>query len=153
MYVAYSEPDIRRARSRTEALANSHECPVDARGYQITVADGWPWVGHVEGTVDADIRRLLRFYNQLAVLLQQRLIDDDFVFRLVGVGLQSAWPALNPAIAYYQYFYGHAGDRSWHNRPRPLYADIHLLRDRSVTWAASASRIKPGTSGTATFRG
>jgi hypothetical protein len=134
MYVAYTSPEIRMSRSRAEVLANSSECPGDEIEYQDRVADGWPWKEHLGESLDADVRRLLRFYNQLAILLRQNLIDDDFVFRLVGIGLISAWPTLEPAIHYYQRFYGDSTGPLWRDNPRPLYSDIYLLRDRSLMW-------------------
>ncbi|HTJ31948.1 MAG TPA: hypothetical protein VL738_01830 [Dactylosporangium sp.] len=134
MYEAYIDPDLRRARAAVEHLANSDAAPRDVAGYQARIADGWPWSEHYDESLDAQVRRLLRFYNQLSILVEKHLIDPDFVFGLVGTGLVSVWPVLEPAIAYYQSYFGGPEGPDWQDRPRSLYGKVRLLHDHCVAW-------------------
>jgi len=80
------------------------------------------------------MRRLLRFYNQIAVLLRQKLIDPDFVFGLIGAGLETAWPAMKPAIQYYQRYYSGVSGTELAAEPRPIYNEVAMLQTSYIEW-------------------
>ncbi|MER8010400.1 hypothetical protein [Streptomyces sp. NPDC094149] len=134
MYLAYVDPAIRKARGTAETLAHSPQCPRDAQEYHETVADGSPWTNIIDNSQDADLRRLLRFYNQLSILLSKDLIDEDFVFGLIGAGLISVWPVLSPAVSYYEHYFPHSTQPEWHEEPRLIYHEVADLHGRCVTW-------------------
>lgn len=134
MYLAYTDPAIRAARGTVESLAHQDTCPTTAQEYRLLVADEPPWDHYNSGTPDMHMRRLLRFYNQVGILLRKKLIDENFAYSLVGHGVSSCWPALAPAIEYYQQFY--AGDQgtSLADRPRPIYNDVRWLHRHFEAW-------------------
>lgn len=134
MYLAYVEPAIRTARGTAEALAHSPQCPKDAQAYHDTIADGSPWTSDISDSRDADIRRLLRFYNQLSILLAKDLIDEEFVFGLIGAGLISVWPALRPAVDYYEHYFARSTRPEWNEEPRLIYHEVPALYERCVRW-------------------
>ncbi|WP_326665552.1 DUF4760 domain-containing protein [Streptomyces canus] len=134
MYVAYVDPAIRKARGTAEALAHSPQCPRDAQEYHETLADGSPWTNMTDDSKDADLRRLLRFYNQLSILLSKDLIDEEFVFGLIGAGLISVWPALSPAVSYYEHYFPHSTEPEWNEEPRLIYHEVPTLYERCVRW-------------------
>ncbi len=134
MYQNYAEPTIRAARGNVEGLAHSPRCPQTAAEYKSTVADSAPWDHYEDGTLDMHMRRLLRFYNQVAILLRQRLIDDDFVFGLIGAGLDTCWPAMKPAIQYYQCYYGGPSGTELVSVPRPIYNAVIHLHESFEDW-------------------
>lgn len=137
MYDAYIKSEIRQARGVAENLAYSEECPSTREEYLERVADGSPWreARDANESDDSYIRRLLRFYNQLAILLNKNLIDEDFVFNLVGTGLASSWSVLETAIEYYQYYYSRTGIPEWQGHPRPIYQHVPILYSRYIKWA------------------
>src|SRR5438132_1554062 len=57
-------------------------------------------------SIDNRIRRLLRFYDQVGILIHKQLAEDDLVFALIGPGLEHCWPAVRSAIEWYQNYYG-----------------------------------------------
>jgi hypothetical protein len=136
IYQEYAQPRIRSARGAVQLLACSPDCPTDGEEYLRRVADGSPWENNDGDSVDAEVRRLLRFYNQLSVLLGQRLIDDDFLFTLIGPGLKTAWPTLEPALEYYEFYYLRDGRVAWQTAPRLIYNGVPVLYERCARWTA-----------------
>ena len=135
IYQEYVDQRIRAARGAVQQLACSPDCVTTGQEYLERVADGSPWSGSVADSVDADVRRLLRLYNQLSILLDKRLIDDDFIFGLIGPGLLTIWPVLRPAIEYYEHYYPDASQVRWHPTPRLIYHSVPRLYERSRRWA------------------
>jgi hypothetical protein len=134
MYLAYTDPAIRRSRGMVEELAHSPTCPKTAEEYKRDVADAAPWRHFDDNTLDMNVRRLLRFYNQLAILVRKDLIDADFVFSLVGPGLETCWPALCPAISYYQRYYGGNSGTESAEQARPIYSAVRGLHSDYADW-------------------
>jgi hypothetical protein len=142
MYLTYAEGTIRAARGNVETLAHKADCPTTAQEYKDRIADDQPWQHYNDDTADMHMRRLLRFYNQVAVLVQQKLIDVDFVFHLIGSGLDTCWPALVPAIQYYQNFYAGLSGTEMAQQPRPIYNEIMNLHNRFTRWSSN-QRVQP----------
>lgn len=139
MYSTYTDPVIRAARGRVESLAHAPTCPTSAEEYKSSIADDAPWDHFDDDTTDMHTRRLLRFYNQVAILTRKRLIDKDFVFGLIGPGLDTCWPALNPAIRYYQYYYGGKSGTDLEALPRPIYNEVTSLHNEYSSWIGRQS--------------
>jgi len=139
MYLSYTDPALRAARGKVEELAHSGQCPSDAAEYKTKIADDEPWKHFCDDTIDMHVRRLLRFYNQVGVLTRKGLIDQDFVFGLVGPGLDTCWPALSSAIGYYQSYYGGLGGTELANQPRPIYNEVSPLHKNFVDWSKCQS--------------
>jgi hypothetical protein len=91
-------------------------------------------------SLDTLMRRLLRYYNQVGILAEKKLVDDDLVFALIGPGLESAWPAVETAIDWYQNYYGGQSGREKAD-PRPIHAYVASLYTRYMAWKAEAGRI------------
>lgn len=131
MFTTYCSPDIRESRSELEKLAHSPNCPTTAAEYRERVADD-----RIANTpTDMATRRMLRFYNQVGILLCKRLIDGDFVHALLGHGLESSWRALEPAIDYYQRYYSGPDGLALADVPRPIYNEVRTLRADFKKWA------------------
>ena len=134
VYEAYIDPRIRDARGAAEKIAHTHPVPSSGREYgkrysdkKITVVDP------KKVSYDTHMRRLLRFYNQVGILVEKKLVDDDLVFGVIGAGLKSAWPAVSVAIDWYQnYQLGEAGYQQ--SERRPIHAYIIKLYNQYLKW-------------------
>ena len=89
--------------------------------------------------VDVLLRRLLRFYNQVGILMEKRLVDEDFVYALIGAGLDSSWPAVSVAVQYYQRYHGGASGHEL-AEPRPIHAYVKSLHDGYLNWARTTGK-------------
>jgi len=134
LYQTYIDPRIREARGVAELIAHTMPVPKNAEEYGQKYAEKEFIVPEPEvPTFDTHMRRLLRFYNQAAVLLEKKLVDDDLVLAFVGPGLKSSWPAIEAAIDWYQQYYsGISGHEKAHRRP--IYTAISKLYKRYISW-------------------
>jgi hypothetical protein len=53
----------------------------------------------------SNLKGILRHYQQIGILLDQGLIDEDFIFPLIGPGIETSTAAINATVDYYQIFY------------------------------------------------
>jgi hypothetical protein len=67
------------------------------------------------------VRRILRFYHQVGILLKKGLIDPDFVFPLIGYGLETSRHTINVACEWYQNYYGGDTGREFVPKKRDIY--------------------------------
>jgi hypothetical protein len=140
IYQEYSQPAIRAARGAVQMRMCSPGSPTNGVEYLDDIADGSPWKSNIDDSLDADVRRLLRFYNQLSVLIEKQLIDEDFVFTMIGPGLVTAWPVLESALAYYEFYYPRDGKVDWQTEPRLIYDGVPMVHKRYVCWSAQQHR-------------
>jgi len=140
VYQAYVEPRIRTARGAAEIVSHTGPIPTTGVEYGQRYGDK-EWKLEDEETIDNNMRRLLRFYNQVGILIDKKLVDEDFVFALVGPGLKTAWPGVQIAVEWYQNYYG---GPSGHEKaePRPVHSYVSKLYDRYVAWE---QRVLGGT--------
>ena len=103
IYLAYVDKQLREARGAAEHIAHTSPVPSTGEEYGEKYADKSFFIFDDEtASIDTCIRRLLRFYNQVGVLLEKKLVDEDMIFSLIGAGFRSVWPALKSALAWYQ---------------------------------------------------
>lgn len=141
VYQAYVEPRLRDARGAAEYIALTAPVPSSGVEYGERHADKKTIVKEPEKeSLDTLMRRLLRFYNQVGILIKKRLVDDDLVFAMIGPGLKSGWPAVVVAIDWYQSYYGGPSGNEkaeW----RPIYAHVTELYEHYLTWESAIKRI------------
>jgi hypothetical protein len=141
VYQAYVDPRLRDARGAAEHIARTVPIPSSGVEYGERYADKKIIVKDPEKeSLDTLMRRLLRFYNQVGILVEKKLVDDDLVFALIGPGLKSAWPAVAAAIDWYQNYYG---GPSGHEKtePRPIHAYVTKLYEHYLAWEAVVKGI------------
>src|SRR3989304_208889 len=119
VYQAYVEPRIRDARGAAEQIAHAEPIPTSGIEYVKKYGDKRTFGPESDlASLDAHMRKLLRFYNQVGILMEKKLVDNDLIFSFIGPGLKSAWPAIAPAIDRYQNYYsGSTGCEKAEPRP------------------------------------
>lgn len=132
MFTTYCSAEIRESRNELEKLSRAADCPTSAAEYRERVADD----RITDSPTDMAARRMLRFYNQVGILLCKGLIDGDFVHALLGHGLESSWRALEPAIDYYQKYYSGPDGLELADTARPIYNEVRTLRADFQSWAS-----------------
>ena len=133
VYEAYVDSAIQTARGVAELISRKGSVPASANEYGNHYAQRDMKDRKKEDHIDKQMRRLLRFYNQIGILMDKRLIDDDLVFALIGPGLQSGWPAVKVAVEWYQNYYaGSSGIEK--AEARKIYIHIPILYKRYVDW-------------------
>ena len=134
VYQAYTDVKIRDARGAAELITNTNPVPHSGAEYGKRYADKKILVADPpKVSIDTHMRRLLRFYNQVGILIEKKLVDEDLVFELIGAGLKTGWPAVEAAIEWYQNF---------QNSPtgyekiegRPIYVYVNKLYQRYLSW-------------------
>jgi hypothetical protein len=89
---------------------------------------------HAKKVSKNSIRRMLRFYHQIGILLDKGLIDADFVFPLIGDGLQTSERGIRVATEWHQNFYcGESGDERA-AVPRYIYEQATKLPEDYDKW-------------------
>jgi hypothetical protein len=137
VYQAYVEPRIRNARGAAEHIAHTAPIPTSGAEYGEQYADKQQVIPEPEMvSLDTYIRRLLRFYNQVGILVEKKLVDEHLVFEFIGSGMKTSWVAIEPAIDYYQNYYG---GLSGHEKaePRQIYKYVTKLYKRYLAWEAT----------------
>jgi hypothetical protein len=138
IYEAYIDPAIQNARGAAELISRADPVPASGADYGQHYAQREMNSRTKEEHVDRQMRRLLRFYNQIGILVNKRLIDDDLVFALIGPGLRSGWLAVKVAVEWYQKYY--AGSSGIDEADvRQIYVHIPLLYERYLSWSAIES--------------
>jgi len=88
---------------------------------------------HAKEVPAGSIRRMLRFYHQIGILLDKGLIDADFIFQLIGDGLKTSEQAIKVATEWHQNYYGgeSANEKA---SPRAIYEQARKLLDKYSQW-------------------
>ena len=137
VYQSYIDSKIRMARGVAEYIAHTSPIPSSGFEYGEKYADKQQ-VMPLPETIsnDTHIRRLLRFYNQVGILMDKKLVDEDLVFEFIGSGLKSSWVAIAPAIDWYQNYY--SGSSGYEKaEPRDIYSYVIKLHNRYIAWEAA----------------
>ncbi len=139
VYQAYVDPRLRDARGATELIAHTDPVPRSGDEYGEKYADKLITVPEPKIiSLDTHMRRLLRFYNQVAMLVEKKLVDEDLILAFIGPGLKNSWPGIMAAIEWYQNSkmssLGHAKDETI------IYASIPRLYELYLTWEAKHER-------------
>jgi hypothetical protein len=128
VYQAYDSRELRDGRKALNTV--SREQPVPATGKEF----GDVYVTHRAKDVSPDsVRRILRFYHQIGILLDKGLIDADFVFPLIGDGLKTSEKGIKVATEWHQNYYsGESGNEK--ASPRTIYEKARTLPDKYRRW-------------------
>jgi hypothetical protein len=140
IYQAYESPDLREGRRALNTVSRS--IPIPQNGAEF----GAMYVMHTyEGgdkekvrergkRLSASIRRMLRFYHQVGILLDKQMIDPDFVFPLVGAGLETSEYGIKVATDWHQTHYaGESGNEEAEQR-REIYGNAVKLCQQYREW-------------------
>lgn len=88
----------------------------------------------------AAVRRMLRFYHQIGILIDKGLVDSDFVFALVGPGLVTSKHGIVVTCDWYQNHW--AGSTGHDKGPyRPIYANALKLCEHYENSAKRNNRV------------
>jgi hypothetical protein len=133
VYETYIDPNIRDARGAAEHIAHTQPVPKSAVDYGEQYAQKNFQDKQNNEHIDNQMRRLLRFYNQIGILIDKKLVDDDLVFALIGPGLKSGWPAVQVAVEWYQNYHGEPTGVE-KTDPRPIHIYVRKLYARYLAW-------------------
>jgi hypothetical protein len=133
VYETYVDTKIRTARGAAEMIARTVPIPESAVDYGKQYAQKTMEERKDDEHFDNQMRRLLRFYNQLGILVDKNLVDDDLVFGLIGPGLKTGWPAVRVAVEWYQNYYGGSSGAE-KAEARPIYIYVQKLYERYLEW-------------------
>jgi hypothetical protein len=142
IYQAYDSPDLREGRRALNDISRTKPVPNDGAEYgamYITRSYAGPDADAVNSRAadmsSSSIRRILRFYHQIGVLLDKELIDEDFVFPLIGDGLETSNKGIQVATEWHQNFYGGESGTEW-APTRRIYANAPRLVEHYRRWRA-----------------
>ena len=135
IYLAYETPEIREARRTIARVARAQPIP------QTGIEYGTRYVLNTAAeNTSRPVRRMLRFYHQVGILLDQRMIDPDFVFPLIGDGLETSEKGIRAAIDWYQnYWEGETGHEKGATRIE-VYGNAPKLCDQYRDWKQKRRR-------------
>lgn len=140
IYQAYESPELREGRKALNTVSRSP--PVPQNGAEF----GAMYVTHTyEGEhkdkvrgraqhMSASIRRMLRFYHQVGILLNQEMIDPDFVFPLLGAGLETSEMGIKVATEWHQVYYAGESGNERAERRRDIYENAVKLCQQHQVW-------------------
>jgi hypothetical protein len=138
VYETYVDSKIRTARGAAEFIAHTEPVPKSGIDYGKQYAQKSIKERKDDEHFDNQMRRLLRFYNQIGILIDKKLVDDDLVFALIGPGLKSGWLAVQVAVEWYQNYYGGSSGVE-KAEARPIYIHVQKLYERYLEWEHSRS--------------
>ena len=131
VYQSYVEPRIRTARGAAEYIAHTTPLPNSGAEYGDKYADKAIDRDNLdEETLDTNMRRLLRFYNQVGILIERKLVDEVFVFALIGPGLNKTPPARNIRL----FLKTHPAYRLMYNEPADNISIAQLTNEQFRTF-------------------
>jgi hypothetical protein len=152
IYQQYDGQEIRDARRAIEVVSHHEPVPKTAEEYGLRYALQIPrelstheFSLNAPENYGAHVRRMLRFYHQVGILMDNRLIDPDFVFQLLGAGLDTSRHGISVATGWYQNYLTTEwkGDLSGESpefpklaKPRNIYDHALSLCDEYDSWKA-----------------
>lgn len=146
IYQTYESPEIRTARMALEDV--SHVPPVPQSGEQYgqlyvlkTQSDENQGNWHSDKeSISISIRRILRFYHQIGILMDKGLIDPDFVFPLIGAGLETSSQGIKVATEWYQNYYGGVSGHEKVLQARTIYQNALKLSQQYASWKQAQNK-------------
>jgi hypothetical protein len=142
IYNAYEAERLRIGRYHLELIAG--EAPVPETGTEFkAMYRSSPYTGPNQASIrrraeiisSSNLKSILRYYQQIGILLNQGLIDEDFIFPLIGPGIETSTTAIKATVDYYQTFHSGTSGREAGPR-RTLYKDAALLTELHSAWKA-----------------
>ena len=140
IYQAYDSPELREGRRSLNNAARNVPIPASGKQFgEMYVAHNYQGPDHdtvivnAERVSSASIRRMLRFYQQVAILLEKELIDADFIFPMIGDGLEMSESAIKTATEWHRQFYsGESGNEP--AEKRAIYNKVNGLLVTHRMW-------------------
>jgi hypothetical protein len=77
---------------------------------------------------------MLRFYHQVGILLDKKMIDPDFVFPLIGYGIETSEQGIKSATEWYQNYYAGESGHEKAKQCRGIYGNAVKLGDEYRIW-------------------
>jgi hypothetical protein len=140
IFQAYESTDLREGRRALNTVSRSKPIPQTGEEF------GAMYVTHTYQGEDkekvrdrsknasASIRRILRFYHQVGILLDNKMIDPSFVFPLIGDGLETSEQGIKVATEWHQNYYaGESGNEKAAQR-RDIYGNALKLCQQYRAW-------------------
>ena len=133
IYQEYDSSELRKGRRELNTISRTQPMPRSGEEFgAMYVTRSYQGAKHEEVSSQS-IRRILRFYHHIGILLDKGLIDGDFVFPLIGDGLDSSQVGIRVTTEWHQNFYG---GESGHEKaaPRRIYANAVKLIEKYEYW-------------------
>lgn len=144
IYQEYEAEAMQTARWVLEVIANNDPVPQDGQQYYDIFINDQKKKHEVEqrckiGSLHREVTRVLRFYHQIGILLNKNLIDPDFIFPLIGYGLQTSKSAITACTGFYQAFSYRALPTGHYEKGprRDIYANAPALVRQFEAWQKS----------------
>ena len=141
VYQSYDSPEMREGRRALNAVSRKQPVPATGEAFgsmYVTHSYKGPHEddvkSHAKEVSSDSIRRMLRFYHQIGILLNKRLIDADFVFPLIGDGLQTSKRGIKVATEWHQNYYCGTSGNEKAARSRPIYERAAKLPEDYDEW-------------------
>jgi hypothetical protein len=140
VYQAYDSRELREGRRALNTVSRKEPVPTTGKEFgdmyvthSYKGSDERAVKRHAKEVSTGSIRRMLRFYHQIGILLDKGLIDADFVFQLIGDGLKTSEQAIKVATEWHQNYYGgeSANEKA---SPRAIYDQARKLPDKYSRW-------------------
>jgi hypothetical protein len=140
IYQAYESTDLRKGRRALNIVSRSKPIPQTGAEFgAMYVTDAYQGEGKEKvqeraKNLSAAIRRMLRFYHQVGILLDKKMIDPDFVFPLIGHGLETSEQGIKVATEWYQIYYAGESGNEKADRKRSIYGNALKLCQQYRVW-------------------
>jgi len=140
VYQAYDSHELRDGRRALNTVSRKEPVPTTGKEFgDMYVTNSYRGPDeedvklHAKEVPAGSIRRMLRFYHQIGILLDKGLIDADFIFQLIGDGLKTSEQAIKVATEWHQNYYGgeSANEKA---SPRAIYEQARKLLDKYSQW-------------------
>lgn len=146
VYQAYDSPELREGREAPNTVSRMQPVPTTGKEFgDMYVTHSYKGPAekdvkrHAKEVSSRSIRRILRFYVQIGILLDKGLIDAEFVFPLIGDGLKTSEKGIRVATEWHQNYYG--GESANEKAPtRTIYEQAIKLPDKCRQWEEARGR-------------
>lgn len=145
VYEAYNVKELRDGRGVLHKISRTPPIPRSGRefGEMYRTAsycgdDAEKVLQRARDLGDFSLRPILRYYQQVGVLIEKNLVDADFIFPLIGDNLKTSEIGIRLAVEWYQNYYGgHSGTEEAPRRN--VYGKALLLLDMHQRWSSERS--------------
>lgn len=101
VYQAYDSRELREGRRALNTVSRKKPVPHSGKEFGDMYVTHTDKRSHDEEVSTGSIRRILRFYHQIGILLDKGLIDADFIFPLIGDGLNTSQEGIRVAVEWH----------------------------------------------------
>ena len=140
VYQAYDSRELREGRRALNTVSRKKPVPRSGKEFGDMYVTDSRKGSHGEEVSTGSIRRILRFYHQIGILLDEGLIDADFIFPLIGDGLNTSEEGIRVAVEWHQNYYG--GESGDQQAPRrTIYEKARQLPGKYREWKSQEARL------------